>query len=424
MPSTTPKLVKFRESCDKCLKAKVKCSKDRPLCSRCLTNGGECAYSPSSRAGKKSRSSNVAKGLQQNASTRPETPQIPDPSYPDAIVEAPVQDEDHGMIDAGSDALCERMTKFSQEPPFAEGQTIEQDATMMSGSDDIVTNNYFPPHHLFHQADFTDSFMPVANLNTLESLPVASSPDRFVTNLGLLIPSSANTDKSKPPFSGSQSSQEQSSARSSLSSSSMSRLTTPSAPASFCQSKQQPKRANSEIPLACDCFGACLHAFQSLHHHSWLLSATPQGGPDFDIVLKINQEATLKCAKLIECAKCVTRNGKIVSSMMLATMFGKIMSLYRSACFLRFGSSTGTQGTAQLAFGAYTVTGKHKQLLEIEILLLEVRKVESTLGNYSRRFGNAQVENEEIRVYTALGSYLEKNLQHITEFLQIRKYGK
>ena len=80
--------------------------------------------------------------------------------------------------------------------------------------------------------------------------------------------------------------------------------------------------------------------------------------------------------------------------------------------------------TAQLAFGAYTVTGENRQLLEIEILLLELRKVESILGVYSERFRNAQAEkDDETSVYDALTGYLDKNLHYIVDFLQIRKGG-
>lgn len=40
---------KLRASCDACYLAKVKCSKSRPLCQRCLVSGTSCAYSPSAR---------------------------------------------------------------------------------------------------------------------------------------------------------------------------------------------------------------------------------------------------------------------------------------------------------------------------------------------------------------------------------------
>ena len=78
--------------------------------------------------------------------------------------------------------------------------------------------------------------------------------------------------------------------------------------------------------------------------------------------------------------------------------------------------------TAQLAFGAYTVTGENRQLLELEILLLELRKVESILGAYAERFRNQQKErDDETGVYDALTAYLDKNLHYIVDFLHMRK---
>ncbi|KAK7958631.1 hypothetical protein PG988_013479 [Apiospora saccharicola] len=49
--SSSPK-PRGRASCDACFRARVKCSKDRPICSRCLAVGIECHYSHSNRTGK------------------------------------------------------------------------------------------------------------------------------------------------------------------------------------------------------------------------------------------------------------------------------------------------------------------------------------------------------------------------------------
>lgn len=48
--STTVKQPRLRASCDGCFLAKVKCTKSRPVCSRCLAVGLVCRYSPSSRS--------------------------------------------------------------------------------------------------------------------------------------------------------------------------------------------------------------------------------------------------------------------------------------------------------------------------------------------------------------------------------------
>lgn len=48
--SSTAKQPRLRASCDGCFLAKVKCTKSRPVCSRCLAVGLVCRYSPSSRS--------------------------------------------------------------------------------------------------------------------------------------------------------------------------------------------------------------------------------------------------------------------------------------------------------------------------------------------------------------------------------------
>lgn len=54
--SGSPK-IKLRASCDGCYLTKIKCDKARPMCSRCLTYGIDCVYSPSSRSGRAKRDS-------------------------------------------------------------------------------------------------------------------------------------------------------------------------------------------------------------------------------------------------------------------------------------------------------------------------------------------------------------------------------
>ena len=141
----------------------------------------------------------------------------------------------------------------------------------------------------------------------------------------------------------------------------------------------------------------------------------------FDIVLTINREAIDACSKMVNCSKCVSKSGSSIATMLLSTIFGKVMSLYRAACLVRFGSSTMSSVSAQLAFGAYTVTGEDRQLLEVEILLLELRKVENILKTFQDKISGESGEKDEASVYVALISYLDKNLRYIFDFLRSHK---
>ena len=191
----------------------------------------------------------------------------------------------------------------------------------------------------------------------------------------------------------------------------------------FSRKESQMRNINSG-GQPCDCFAACVQVLQSLHDHSTIVSTGHQSAPPFDIVLTINREAIDSCSAMLQCNNCVFKCGRSISTMMLATILGKVLSLYRAACYLRFGSAASNMHvSAQVAFGAYTVTGENRQLLEIEILLLEMRKLERTLQVYADRFQKLhQAERDgEVGVYSALTTFLTKNLHQIVDFLLFRK---
>ena len=50
-----PDVRRLRASCDGCYLSKVKCTKETPICTRCLNHNMECKYSPSQRVGKPRR---------------------------------------------------------------------------------------------------------------------------------------------------------------------------------------------------------------------------------------------------------------------------------------------------------------------------------------------------------------------------------
>ena len=181
---------------------------------------------------------------------------------------------------------------------------------------------------------------------------------------------------------------------------------------------------NPDSQRSCDCFATCLHALHMLHTQSFLCSSAQHGAPPFDIVLSINREAIEGCSTMLNCANCVSKCGSSISTMLLSTIFGKVMSLYRAACLARSASSANVHATAQMTFGAYTVTGEDRRTMEIEVLLLELRRVEGVLHLFQERFSKGSPESDEAVVYTALTAYLDKNLRYIVDFLQVRKGGK
>lgn len=407
--SSPPKHTKLRESCDSCLIAKVKCSKTRPLCARCLANGAPCGYSPSSRAGRKNRNAGIRKSTAKDAKEHPQSALPTSASYLPLFM-YPILENN---VDHNTSLWGGSSSPVSQEDQRGPQPIAEKDLVTTKDGDSFDTSDFLPTPPL--NGDFMDSFMPLSSHNGFSEFATAApSPDGNADHTPESPAWTVNSNQYSllPSFQSPLDIMPLGHVHSSH----------PAArPALPMQQENNQNLAQTGSSPDCDCFASCLLALQSLHNHSWMSSSTQQGGPPFDIVLSINREAIAGCSALLGCTKCVSKIGSSITTMLLATTIGKVMSLYRATCMFRFGSSTGVQVLAQLAFGAYTVTGEDRQLLEIEILLLELRKVETILTLYQERFHNAQAEVDESSVYTALTSYLDKNLRYIVDFLQVRK---
>lgn len=434
-PATVPsKPVKLRESCDSCLIAKVKCSKARPLCGRCLANGAPCAYSPSSRSGKRNRNSGgITKSINTSAANTsshgrgPDSPRNavpPSASYLNRLMYPLLDEADRSLLDPNTGPLGGTTSPLLQDTTLVPAPIMEDSANEPHDSGVFDTSDFLPTPP-FHQGDFMDFMHSAPGSNPFNDFSTAPPPPELSNDTFPISPAWTTKDTPYLRQHSFQSPLDMMPTGRSSSSRTAPRPSAPPPPAPPLEHiNGNVARTAGEDSQTCDCFAACLLVLQSLHNHSWLLSSTQQDGPPFDIVLSINREAMESCSTMLGCAGCVSKSGRSISTMMLATIFGKVMSLYRAACFRRFGPSTSMSTTAQLAFGAYTVTGENRQLLEIEILLLELRKVESILAIYSERFRNSQAEkDDETGVYNALTAYLDKNLRIIVDFLQMRKSG-
>ncbi|KAF2172666.1 hypothetical protein M409DRAFT_49215 [Zasmidium cellare ATCC 36951] len=72
MTGTTNEVIgsgKIRDSCNSCSSQKIRCTKERPACARCVSKGLDCAYSISMRTGRPSRASQAAAAAAAAATT-------------------------------------------------------------------------------------------------------------------------------------------------------------------------------------------------------------------------------------------------------------------------------------------------------------------------------------------------------------------
>ncbi|KAK8050753.1 Aflatoxin biosynthesis regulatory protein [Apiospora phragmitis] len=58
-PPPAPSVPKLRSSCDACASSKVKCHKEKPVCSRCMNRGLACEYGTSMRGGRVLRTQDI-----------------------------------------------------------------------------------------------------------------------------------------------------------------------------------------------------------------------------------------------------------------------------------------------------------------------------------------------------------------------------
>lgn len=271
---------RLRASCDGCFLAKVKCSKARPICSRCLTCGIECRYSPSSRAGKP-KASESSKNHPPNLNM----------SGNSSLV-------NNGMmygVHSGLTGLYKLETGWtspatSMDESMSRGQSMSSGMSLMgAGSgpaahvDPSVTAEIYgpgipwtppseintpftdtsfaaipiPPGHSRSQSyDMRGSTMGWGDTNVPElfAFNQASTPTSMSSNY---FPSPTATPNLRPTLPKPKS--------------------TPATPAGG----------------SCTCFTVCLQSLQALHN------ASSPASPPFDLVLSLNRKAVEGCAAML-----------------------------------------------------------------------------------------------------------------------------
>lgn len=407
--SMVPKTTKLRESCDSCLVAKVKCSKTRPVCGRCLANGANCSYSPSSRAGRKHRNTTATgpvKNPAQHSNAKETVKDASRDSPPGARIPYSIHEhEGRPNFSAPSmstpDRPSPRHSAIENRLLAAQVQRFESPDLLFNPpfSDDFGDCLQFSPSPFF-----SDHAVRLPSPKPIDTKSSPSNQAWAISGTPYLAGPSIQNPIDMTPFDHSRSS--------------------PSSDGAITQDLARRLEPHQEgFKYQCDCFAVCIQALQALHNHSWLPASIEPGGLPFDVVLTINREALKGCGGMLDCVKCVSKTGSSISTMLLGTIFGKIISLYGAACLFRFGPASDSQAAVRLTYGAYTLTGEDRRLLEMEIIIRELKKVGSVLTVYQERFRNVEAEKDESSIYEALTGYLEKNLHYILDFLHSRKGG-
>lgn len=379
---------KLRASCDTCFLAKVKCSKARPMCSRCLAFGAECKYSPSSRAGKqksehkgsrpskkpRSISEDSAVSLNAEYSSPPPSIDTEDPaSYfaePDwSTTPASEADryESHRFVSPTLMPMYGDHTSSESSSSASNADTHDQYPYWAHSSPTYITSPYIPDADYRQREDITETSMsPTAPWVDHSNSYQFSSADPYDPRLGPM--SNLFMDEC------------------------LARTT------------------------SCYCFNACLEELQALHN----FNAVPPAS-SFDIVLTVNQKAMETCSTTLNCSLCNSGAGSGLRTMLLGTILGRIILIYQDASRDYFGpaSEPGSR-PLPLTFGVYRVASEDIRWMQLVIILRDLKKFKGLLTQFQKTAKGSEAE-EDIEMHRAVTNRLYQSLNLTCQALKKHK---
>jgi hypothetical protein len=394
--TSKPRQPKLRASCDGCFLAKVKCSKERPICSRCLTTGAECGYSPSCRTGK-SKSTSLSMEQRPSSSSLENLYEEPAVTYTTLNQEMTYSD---GHPAFGVNPGWSSMPPQTQEPDPRFHRRSISSSTLST----MIRDSSATPESMSATTNM-ETFDPQFQFPQGLRMP---DPTAFHHMRSKSVAEVSGYPPVEPWFEGGQ----------------QDGMMFGQMPGTN-QFQKDVYPSNEMMPpntSTCNCFDNSLQALQALHQHT----ANNVQSPSFDVVLVVNRRAVESCAIMLDCPKCITggNNGNSnTSTMLLATIVGKVMSFYRAASQNYFGFTAQNQYQPQqlsLTIGAYKIAEEDGRWLEMEILLRELRKLEDVLGKFQEVVSKDEME-EHGGVQNAVLSYLRQSLNVTFEVLNMRR---
>ncbi|MCJ1372820.1 hypothetical protein MMC20_004045 [Loxospora ochrophaea] len=394
MPSTHPR--KLRESCDACHLAKVKCTKTRTDCARCVSSGIPCCYSPSARTGKPRGAKdkrNRKESSESNGYSDSAPPQsTAESSSAPTVLQAPLSNAPYPQFSPGYDSI---------DPLFLDhwGNGIS-DALWQSFSEDrqflppgsMASSSNSPGNITFTPGDWADA------VSTAAQTPM-STPSLSLLNTREMSVA--------PPF-----------------------PTPSSTPIKQDDSGAKPLNAYSRA-TACDCFSTNLQSLQTLRRHSDNLSS--QSATPFDVALSISKHAIIYGTAMLNCPHCLSSSSRASNStplLILASLIDDILALYGTACINHFdlaadspSSVSETSSSSQLTLGTYLVDGEDGKHLKLEILMIELRKVERLWMQYREACGQVRAEGAQKSLLDSSVGYLAQTLRRTMSMLEARRSG-
>ncbi|KAK1749966.1 hypothetical protein QBC47DRAFT_310933 [Echria macrotheca] len=384
---------RLRASCDGCFSAKVKCSKGRPMCQRCLQNGLNCHYSESSRAGKPKSDQNArlqhTNSIDLSATTRPAH-----------------QGGGMGMFDPPVDWVT---------PPYMEGEMSRNHSMTGQPMLSIQTSQFPHADSTLVVADMHTAGMPWSPQNDLPSpfdisgaaAHMGRGHDRTPSN-DMNVFNALHTEWSRDHV------QEAFGYRPAP-------LPTPSMPTTaFPTPATTPLlRAGSRYesrlgsPSSCTCYTACLQSLQAFR------DASSNPPPALDSVLNLNRKALEGCAMMLGCQRCMARPESTVAKV-LGTVLSEVVSSYNDAYQMYFANTASPNGVG-LSIGTYTLPSEQTRWLELEVLAWELDRVHQVYTQYRENYTDVFTDSA---MTNSIIEHVGHNLDALLTTMECRRGGR
>ena len=405
---------KLRLSCDECNKAKVRCAKEKPTCSRCKIQNVQCVYGISLRAGKRaavqgpsraqtqpqrpnavSNDNRIREKLAADACSNFTAPgehrystaqghKMDDP--PDSFIYAgnPSGVMDYGEFDMFSTSLQPQTIRPYNVDPLPRSPDVQMSDWLQDWTehDWLPSNNQTPnikasPAPQTFDWDSTSNSASAPATPSLTCSPAdSSSPSSSVSScVGSTTPGYYQTiQPSMPTY---------------FSTSCSSDLGLPVHPKSANKSSTMSLLPNLKRPK-CQCQIAILSVQKALLRTSDFESTA------FDVALAANREILRLCTTFLECACFATDDSNV---MLLSSIIARMTSMYWArASALGTPRSTNAfaghantvnrlaEGTKKgsLALGAYHMDRADEERHKMEIVLIELEKLEKLVQGFQK----------------------------------------
>ena len=427
---------KLRTSCDKCHIAKVKCvpaGMQQGICTRCQSNNVPCIYSPSLRVGKPRGSKNLRQQTVESADLDDDLKSLLARSSPQESTASNSNTVPRGQSHRGEEGMenglpmsqswedeQSRLSMFSLSDFHDQQPVVSMLQDPINSPSNTALSNFSPLDNLW--AIWADQ-----NYSNSTGTPESSEYGQtlhnlqdYLGNLGDDTIGEPDSSKTQEGGIGVRSSHQQGTSSSVL----QSRATRPSFPGRRASHEETCKTAASKPQ--CDCLDPILQVLQHpLHKYRRREDKRIAETAALDALLTTNQLSIELCKTALYCSSCF---GGSTAFLLLPVLLTRVLAVYISAseAYLVRPKEAAiapalpiVPGSLRLTLGGYKIADEDEYLLKKELILIELRKVETLLSRYKHLIDTFE-DRSETSTYEALLACLTQRLERTVEAIQPR----